>query len=153
MRVLETVMSSWPMPEMQKQIDAVREAFSADVRKPFTLRPSFPYGSPATKASSASPPSLATGGGSYGSGLVRTASAEQQMAAAHNNSRVGAYGANPISPPASTGRSDVKVEISVGQPPIVVMGAANASQGPSMHIPATLSLAETQGWNPNRIFE
>ncbi|KAK4170327.1 hypothetical protein QBC43DRAFT_4009 [Cladorrhinum sp. PSN259] len=46
MRILEKCMSSWPMPDMQRQIDSVREAFSADTRKPFVLKPSFPYGSP-----------------------------------------------------------------------------------------------------------
>ncbi|KAK7735841.1 hypothetical protein SLS63_003803 [Diaporthe eres] len=46
MRVLEKVMHAWPMPDVQKQIDSIREAFSADIRKPFVLKPSFPYGSP-----------------------------------------------------------------------------------------------------------
>ncbi|KAI9890837.1 MAG: hypothetical protein M1814_003621 [Vezdaea aestivalis] len=43
MRILESCTSSWPMPEMQAQIDALREAFSADVTKPFELKRSFPY--------------------------------------------------------------------------------------------------------------
>ncbi|MBE3047277.1 hypothetical protein IMZ48_33105, partial [Candidatus Bathyarchaeota archaeon] len=46
MRLVEKVMGAWPMPEVQKQVNAVREAFSADVRKLFALKPSFPYGSP-----------------------------------------------------------------------------------------------------------
>ncbi|KAI9047644.1 hypothetical protein LZ554_008355 [Drepanopeziza brunnea f. sp. 'monogermtubi'] len=46
MRILEKCTSSWPMPDMQQQIDSLREAFSADTRKPFVLKPSFPYGSP-----------------------------------------------------------------------------------------------------------
>jgi hypothetical protein len=33
------------MPDMQQQIDALREVFSADMRKPFVLKPTFPYGS------------------------------------------------------------------------------------------------------------
>lgn len=41
-------MHAWPMPEVQKQIDSIREAFSADTRRPFVLKPSFPYGSPHT---------------------------------------------------------------------------------------------------------
>ncbi|KAI0473973.1 hypothetical protein GGR56DRAFT_559300 [Xylariaceae sp. FL0804] len=55
MRILEKTMGSWPLPEMLKQIEAVREAFSADTRKPFVLKPSFPYGSP-HPSSTASPP-------------------------------------------------------------------------------------------------
>ncbi|RSL92806.1 hypothetical protein CDV31_014983 [Fusarium ambrosium] len=55
MRVLEKVMEAWSMPELEKQINALREAFSANVRKPFVLKPSFPYGSP-HPSSHSSPP-------------------------------------------------------------------------------------------------
>ncbi|KAG7140677.1 hypothetical protein HYQ46_007953 [Verticillium longisporum] len=55
MRVLERVMSVWPMADLQKPVDAVREAFSADIRKPFVLKPSFPYGSPHSSNQSPSP--------------------------------------------------------------------------------------------------
>ena len=34
------------MPELQTQIEALREAFSADTSRPFELKSSFPYGSP-----------------------------------------------------------------------------------------------------------
>lgn len=34
------------MPETKAQIDALREAFSADTSKPFELKPNFPYRSP-----------------------------------------------------------------------------------------------------------
>ncbi|KAL5614957.1 hypothetical protein BROUX41_005025 [Berkeleyomyces rouxiae] len=51
MRILEKVMSIWSIPDVKKQIDAVRRAFSADIRKPFMLKPSFPYGSPASSQS------------------------------------------------------------------------------------------------------
>ncbi|TVY82342.1 hypothetical protein LSUE1_G009226 [Lachnellula suecica] len=44
MRILEKCSSSWPMPDMQQQIDALREVFSADISKPFVLKPTFPYG-------------------------------------------------------------------------------------------------------------
>lgn len=46
MRILENCTKAWPQPDMQKQIDALREAFSADTARPFELKPSFPYGSP-----------------------------------------------------------------------------------------------------------
>lgn len=52
MRLLEEVMSIWSIPDVKRQIDAVRKAFSADIRKPFALKPSFPYGSPASSHSS-----------------------------------------------------------------------------------------------------
>lgn len=43
MRVMEEVMQAWPMPDLQKQINAFREAFSADLSKPFVLKPGFPH--------------------------------------------------------------------------------------------------------------
>ncbi|KAF2187865.1 hypothetical protein K469DRAFT_109109 [Zopfia rhizophila CBS 207.26] len=46
MRILETCTPSWPMPEMHQQVNNLRQAFSADVSKPFELKPSFPLGSP-----------------------------------------------------------------------------------------------------------
>ncbi|PYH99553.1 C6 finger domain protein [Aspergillus ellipticus CBS 707.79] len=46
MRILERCSSAWPMPELQAQIDSLRFAFSADVSRPFELKPTFPYGSP-----------------------------------------------------------------------------------------------------------
>jgi hypothetical protein len=54
MRILEKCSSSWPMPDMQQQIDALREVFSADMRKPFVLKPTFPYGSPGAPANTTS---------------------------------------------------------------------------------------------------
>lgn len=46
MRILETCAPSFPMPEMQQQVNNLRQAFSADVSKAFELKPSFPFGSP-----------------------------------------------------------------------------------------------------------
>jgi hypothetical protein len=47
MRLLEQCVSSWPMPEVEAQINALRVAFSANIDKPFELKATFPYGSPA----------------------------------------------------------------------------------------------------------
>ncbi|KAJ9132995.1 Lipase regulator 1 [Pleurostoma richardsiae] len=74
MRILERCMTAWPMPDMQRQIDAVREAFSADTRKPFVLKPSFPYGSPHP----AGQPSPSRGNPGFRPGMPRTGSMEQQ---------------------------------------------------------------------------
>lgn len=48
MRVLEKCIAEWPMPEVREQIDNLRAAFSADMSKPFSLRSSFPYGTPSS---------------------------------------------------------------------------------------------------------
>ena len=39
-------MESWPSPEMQMQVNQLREAFSADVNRPFELKRGFPFESP-----------------------------------------------------------------------------------------------------------
>ncbi|KAL5333224.1 hypothetical protein BJX70DRAFT_392361 [Aspergillus crustosus] len=46
MRIIERCSSAWPMPELQAQIDSLRLAFSANINRPFELKPTFPYGSP-----------------------------------------------------------------------------------------------------------
>lgn len=46
MRILETCIKEWPMAEVEAQIYSLRTAFSADLNKPFDLKPSFPYGTP-----------------------------------------------------------------------------------------------------------
>ena len=56
MRILELCTTAWPQPDMQKQIDALREAFSANTSNPFELKPSFPYGSPIAPVMQPSPP-------------------------------------------------------------------------------------------------
>ena len=48
-------MSAWPQPEMEAQINALRVAFSANIKKPFELKASFPYGSPSDPYGSSPP--------------------------------------------------------------------------------------------------
>ncbi|OJJ46323.1 hypothetical protein ASPZODRAFT_67523 [Penicilliopsis zonata CBS 506.65] len=56
MRILEQCSAAWPMPEIQAQIDSLRLAFSADVNRPFDLKPTFPYGSPSEPYHPSPPP-------------------------------------------------------------------------------------------------
>jgi hypothetical protein len=56
MRLLEQCASSWRMPEVEAQINALRVAFSANIDKPFELKASFPFGSP-SEPHRPSPPS------------------------------------------------------------------------------------------------
>lgn len=134
MRILEKTMGSWPMPEMVKQIDAVREAFSADLRKPFLLKPSFPYGSPAQghstppRANGIKPP------------MLRTSSVDQVS-----------YTSHPITPPISAGPVDNKSDSSPAIQSLVMMASSQNTQAPSM--PHGISMAEPPTWNPSRIFE
>ena len=59
MRILERCSSSWPVPQLQVQIESLRQAFSADLNKPFELRQNFPFGSPNPSTDGRSPPGSA----------------------------------------------------------------------------------------------
>lgn len=52
MRILERCIAEWPMAEVEAQIDGLRAAFSADLNKPFDLKPTFPYGTPSERSKS-----------------------------------------------------------------------------------------------------
>ena len=55
MRILEQCMESWPSPEMQMQVNQLREAFSADINRPFELKKGFPFQSPSPSAGGLQP--------------------------------------------------------------------------------------------------
>lgn len=64
MRILEQCISAWPLPDLQTKVDALRQAFSADVTKPFELKLSFITGSP--EIPNRSNPPVTTGYGRHG---------------------------------------------------------------------------------------
>ena len=140
MRILEKCMVAWPMPDMQKQVDAVREAFSADTRKPFVLKPSFPYGSPVSTHSSPPRPN-------YPTTLSQTSSMDQRL---DTQVQQHSYGGHPISPPISAGPGDMKTDASDVQS-MVMMSGNQGSQASAMQQGLPLGGAPT--WNPSRIFE
>ncbi|KAJ5545320.1 hypothetical protein N7461_007624 [Penicillium sp. DV-2018c] len=128
MRILETCSTAWPMPEIQAQIDSLRLAFSADMRRPFELKPSFPYGSP-SEPYQPSPPMDAH----YHPHLNQV------------QSRVG-FHPLPITPPISTGAEDSKSDTS----------SQVQSLGMVPHQPPTTHsldapLADENNWDPTRI--
>ncbi|KAK1255132.1 hypothetical protein MKX08_009127 [Trichoderma sp. CBMAI-0020] len=136
MRIMETVMEAWPMPELRRQIDAVREAFSADIRKPFVLKPSFPYGSP-HPSHSASPPAFR--------GMERAGSMEQVLDT--SGTQTVSYISHPISPPISTGGLDSKSDSPSAQSLVMMPQTV----GPGM--PPNMTMPEQPAWNPAKIFE
>lgn len=143
MRLMEKVMEAWPMPELQKQIDAVREAFSADVRRPFVLKPSFPYGSP--HSSSHSSPPRGTQG--YRPAMDRTGPMDQHLDTPH--AQTVSYISHPISPPISTGPGDSKSDSPAVQS-LVMM--PQDGHGPDLQ--QSMAMPSNQpSWNPARIFE
>lgn len=130
MRILEKCMSAWPMPDMQKQIDSVREAFSADTRKPFVLKPTFPYGSPHS-ATHPSPPGR----------QLDTHLAQSQVSLTTSH--------HPLTP-VSAGSLENKGDSPVAQT-LTTMASGHGSQAPG--VTQALPLPEAPAWNPSRIFE
>ena len=135
MRLVEKVMSAWPMPEVQKQVNAVREAFSADIRKPFELKPSFPYGSP-TSSSATPPRSLANMAGAVPSQNDPTNLQAPPLA----------FTSHPSASPISAGPTDAKGAQSMM---MFTSGPGNQSAGIAQQVP----MSEPPAWNPSRIFE
>lgn len=145
MRILERVMEAWSMPELEKQINAVREAFSADIRKPFVLKPSFPYSSPHLSHLSCNSSPVQSGQG-FRPPAHRTGSLEHQLDT-QGTSQV-SFSTHPITPPISIGPLDSKSDTpSVQSLPMMPQGSQPAAMQSSM------SLAEQTGWNPAQIFE
>ena len=57
MRILEHCNTAWPQQDMQKQINALREAFSVDTSRPFELKPNLGLSpSPGPSVMQPSPP-------------------------------------------------------------------------------------------------
>ncbi len=135
-------MGAWPMPDMQKQVDSVREAFSADVRKPFVLKPSFPYGSPTSSAHS-SPPAAA-----YRQDLGRNGLTNQQAESQVQHSQV-SYINYPITPVSASGLDSHSDSPGLQQP--LSMMTSGPSQTSS--VPHGIPLTDAPAWNPARIFE
>ncbi|KAL8417818.1 hypothetical protein RB594_001446 [Gaeumannomyces avenae] len=164
MRLLEKCMAAWPMPDMQRQVDAVREAFSADTRKPFVLKPSFPYGSP--HSTSATPPRSVgsrTAGGRQPMIDTRalgqltqqlTPPRQQSQHQTHQHPPHVSYISHPISPPISAGPSDGTGDSSPAAQAAALMSGVPGSQAPRMPPQQSLPLADAAtAWNPSRLFD
>lgn len=148
MRILEKCSTLWPMPDMQQQIDALREAFSADIRKPFVLKPTFPYGSPGAPVRP-SPPNT---GASY-----RQTSSQSSIEQSLDHQHVQhaphvsyTHHPHPISPPISAGDLDTKSD-SPSVQSLVMM--PSGQRGPQVPMSSGVPMADTTGWNPSIIFE
>lgn len=149
MRILERCTSAWPMPDMQQQIDALREAFSADVSKPFMLKPSFPYGSPGAPASQIMPrgvPQYRQSSIEGGPNVHQQNMDHQHVQQAQAVSRY----MHPISPPISAGGlMDTKSDSPAVQS-LVMMATGQRS---TPHQALNVLSHETPTWNPTKIFE
>ncbi|KAK2818454.1 hypothetical protein FQN49_007885, partial [Arthroderma sp. PD_2] len=135
MRVLEQCSSSWPMTELQSQLAALRLAFSADTNKPFELKPTFPYGSPAGQSAQPLP---------VNEPLYHSPSySEGHEPAPSHLSFTDSY---PISPPVSA-----QASAKPGSPATGNYGMLQpydtTRPPPTMNVP----LVDENSWNPSRI--
>jgi hypothetical protein len=141
MRILEQVAQSWPMPEVQAQINSLREAFSADISKPFELKANFPFGSPASNAN-ASP----IDGGAYrAQPSGQDLSLEPPTPAGHVSYNI----IHPITPPISATDDESKTD----SPVVQSLAMMASSRGPNQQAAVQSQEPMQQGWNPNRLFE
>ena len=141
MRILETCTTAWPQPEMQTQIDALRDAFSADTSKPFQLKPYFPFGSPPVTGMSLQP-----------SPPLETSQFHQPSMSRHQSFSTQvpqiSYPAQPITPP-----------VSAGLPVERERQMSNASAGMMSNNLHSMSMAQvpltnsSTDWNPTPIFQ
>jgi hypothetical protein len=123
MRILEQCMSHWPMPEMESQVNTLRVAFSADIDKPFELKPSFPYGSPSE-------------------------SSYQYLQISQSPSYV--HGLQTVTPPISVGANDSRMDSPQIIPGSVMPRLQNHLASSSYHQPPPPIPEE---WNPTPIFD
>lgn len=127
MRILENCSSSWPMPEMQSQIISLRQAFSADLDRPFELRQNYIYGSP-KRSESLSP--------------------DQKSAflAQEQDPLQPGYNPYPMTPTAIDGTT--RAEFVPGQTSIMLSQGQSQYDGQSMD-----TTHRSMQWDPSRIFE
>jgi hypothetical protein len=135
MRLLEECTPHWPMESMRKQVDGLREAFSADISKPFELKPAFPFGSPLTQPSEL--PISTTG--SFRQPQLHQVPLDPSGQVSHNITY-------PLTPPISIVGEDFKTDSPVRQPIGLLIGQTSAA-------PPPLQTNIQNQWNPTRIFE
>lgn len=126
------------MPEMQQQVNSLRQAFSADVMKPFELKPTFPFGSPQV-APQSSPLS------NQDSYRPRHPSHPSPL---DQPGQVNYHHTHPITPPISATDHELKADPPVAQSLVMMASGQRATQS----TPA-MQMSENVQWNPQRIFE
>lgn len=121
------------MPEIQAQIDALRLAFSADINRPFELKPTFPYGSP-SDSYQPSPP------------LDTQYSPPFGQAPGASQNRLG-FSTQTITPPISATTEDSKSDSSQLQ----ALGMIPHSQPSNQQL--GVPLVDENSWDPTRIIK
>lgn len=139
MRILEQCMEAWPMQEMQMQVNQLREAFSADINRPFELKRGFPFQSPSPSAGGLQPsPPLDTN--------VQHPMLTRHQSLGHQTQMP--YHATPMTPPISAGLSFEESKDGLLMPGSIPMMASSQQQAMPMQ---TTPMSIGQEWNPTPI--
>ena len=126
-------MEVWPSPEMQMQVNQLREAFSADVNRPFELKRGFPFESPSPSSSGLQPsPPLDVN--------IQHPILSRHESLGHQNHV--AYHATPMTPPISS--TGLSFEDSKDGP---FMSSSMQTTMPMQTTPMSIG----QEWNPTPI--
>lgn len=133
-------MEAWPMPEMQMQVNQLREAFSADVNRPFELKRGFPFESPSPSAGGLQPsPPLDTN--------IQHPMLTRHESLGHQTQMP--YHTAPITPPiSSAGLSFEDSKDGLLMSGSMQMMASSQQQSMPMH---TTPMSIGQEWNPTPI--
>jgi len=136
MRILEQCTPAFPIPEVQHQVDSLRQAFSADINAPFELKPNFPFfGSPPSQAN-ISP----VADGTY-------QSRGQDLPLQPTTGQVNYNIIHPITPPISA----TDDESNADSPVVQSMAMMTNQRSAQTSVPAQEPYHGQ--WNPTRIFE
>jgi hypothetical protein len=126
------------MPELEAQINALRVAFSANIDRPFELKPSFPYGSP-SEPYQPSPPL-----DSQYHHLQHPPNPQ------YDHPRQIPHPSQTLTPPISAGASDSRTD-SPQYPP--TFGQSHGQTAPSMPTHNSVPMPENVQWNPTPIID
>jgi hypothetical protein len=137
MRILEDCMRLWPTPEIQAQVNNLRKALSADITKPFKLKPGFPLETPAQQSNVSSLPDIQFSSVANQDNIL-VPSGQVNFAIAHH----------PITPPISTTEDETAANSPCGQS-MGLMANQNQSAQTTLQPQAT----SPHVWNPTRLFE
>jgi hypothetical protein len=133
MRLLEQLTPYYSLPDVRKQIDCLREAFSADTTKPFELKTGFPFGSPTPQPSD-----------------LQMVNPNPAFSSAHgiamDSSQVSNAIMHPITPPASLTGEEFKTDSPLPQPMPLMTHQTSTAQSP-------MGAGTVPQWNPSRLFE
>lgn len=138
MKLLERCSSAWPMPEMEKQIFSLRQAFSVDINKPFELKADFP-GSPARSEQSESPEAT--------SATIRTPLSDFETPPPPRDSHY-------MQPPPMHSASQYMASEDYPTPDSTSMAMINMEQGQYQPEPLpNVYSAQSFAWNPSPIIQ